>query len=177
MYWLFHDTAWLVYTKGGSGISVSLSDELMQHSLKKFELNRRKIGCMCSSCYRSHLLLLLTSTALSVHRFYRVETRKDVCTISVSHLFRPASVFFISVVNFRIMVSVRTGGDSLDRSLNHPMHYRHVLPSFLTNQVKVVRKESVASDRSPVGCTGHGPKNTEYEWIHDITDMSPLVGD
>ena len=82
---------------------------------------------------------------------------------------RPAiilpSVFLLFVVNFCIMVSVRTGGHSLYRSLNQSMYYWHVLLSFLTNQVEVVRKESVPSHRSPIACTGHGPKDTENEYM------------
>ena len=71
----------------------------------------------------------------------------------------------IFVVNFCIMVGVRTSGDGLYRSLDHPIYCRHVLLPFLANQVEVVRKESVPSHRSPIGCTGHGPKDAEDEYI------------
>jgi hypothetical protein len=63
------------------------------------------------------------------------------------------------------MVSLLAGRDGLYRSLNQPMHRRHVLLSFLTNQVEVVRKESVPSHRSPIACTGHRPNDTEDEYM------------
>ena len=94
-------------------------------------------------------------------QFFTSTESKKKWTFSV-----PISVFIllgIFFVDFCITVSTRTGGDSLYRSLNNPTHYRHVLLSFLTNQVEVMGKESVPSNRSPIGRTSHGPKDTEDE--------------
>ena len=85
----------------------------------------------------------------------------DIDTIfTMSKMVPPTSVVLLFVVNYCIMVSVRTGRDSLYWSLNQPMNCRHVLLSFLTNHIEVVRKESVPSYRSPIGRTRDRPKDT-----------------